>query len=65
VNIKVGMATAPYDTIYMGMNGVSSSAQTFTHTFMANSSASIGLAFTFANAGSSTVCIDNVTLAPN
>jgi len=63
VSIKIGMATPPYDTIYMGMNGVSSSPQTFTHSFTANSSPAIGLAFTFTNAGSSTVCIDNVTLA--
>jgi hypothetical protein len=65
VNIKVGMATAPYDTIFTGMNAVSSSPQTFTHRFTANSSPAIGLAFTFTNAGSSTVCVDDVMLTAN
>ena len=33
--------------------------------FMPNGSQTAGLAFTFSNAGTSTVCIDNVTLVPN
>jgi hypothetical protein len=65
VHLKVGMAASPYGTIFQADHAISSSAQTFTDTFTPTSSDSAGLAFTFVNAGTSTVCIDNVTLTTN
>ena len=64
VHVKVGMAVSPYGADYEGNSSVSSSLQTFTHMFTANDS-NAGIAFTFMNAGTSTVCLDNVTLVSN
>jgi hypothetical protein len=66
VNVKIGLAVAPYTSDFEGSNSLSSSLQTFTHTFTCpNNDINTGMAFTFSNAGSSTVCIDNVSLVPN
>jgi hypothetical protein len=66
VHTKVGLAVTPYTADFEGNDSVGSSLQTFTHTFMPTATDSnAGIAFTFMNAGSATVCIDNVTLAPN
>jgi hypothetical protein len=63
VHTKVGLAVSPYTADFEGNDNVGSSLQTFTHTFMPTSTDSnAGIAFTFMNAGTSTVCIDNVTL---
>jgi hypothetical protein len=59
------MASSPYDPIFQMDHGVSGSLQTFTDNFTPSASNSAGLAFTFANAGTSTVCIDNVSLTAN
>jgi hypothetical protein len=64
VHLKVGMAVSPYGSDFESNDGVGNSLQTFTHTFTANDD-NAGLAFTFMNAGTSTVCIDNVTLTAN
>ena len=58
------MAVSPYGADYEGNSTVSSSLQTFTHMFTANDN-NAGIAFTFMNAGTSTVCLDNVTLTAN
>ncbi len=66
VTAKVALAVAPYTTDFQGSNGLNSSLQTFTHTFTSpNNDTNTGLAFTFSNAGTGTVCIDNVTLVAN
>ena len=64
VHVKVGMAVSPYGADYEGNSSVSSSLQTFTHMFTANDN-NAGIAFTFMNAGTSTVCLDNVALVSN
>jgi hypothetical protein len=64
VHIKVGMAVSPYSADYEGNSAVSSSPQTFTHMFTANDN-NAGIAFTFMNAGTSTVCLDNIALVSN
>jgi hypothetical protein len=64
VHVKVGMAVDPFGPDFEANDGVSSSLQTFTHTFTANDG-NAGLAFSFMNAGTSTVCLDNVTLTTN
>jgi hypothetical protein len=65
VNAKV-VAVSPYTTDFQGNDGLNSSLQTFTHTFTSpNNDMNTGLAFTFSNAGTATVCIDNVTLVAN
>jgi hypothetical protein len=64
VHIKVGMAVSPYNADYEGNSSVTSSLQTFTHTFTANDS-NAGIAFTFMNAGTSTVCLDDIELVSN
>jgi hypothetical protein len=64
VHVKVGMAVSPYTADYEGNSSVNSSPQTFTHMFTANDN-NAGIAFTFMNAGTSTVCLDNVTLVQN
>jgi len=58
------MAVSPYGADYEGNSSVSSSLLTFTHMFTANDN-NAGIAFTFMNAGTSTVCLDNVTLVSN
>jgi hypothetical protein len=66
VNVKIGLAVSPYTSDFEGSNSLNSSLQTFTHTFTCpNNNINTGMAFTFSNAGSSTVCIDNVSLVPN
>ena len=66
VNAKVALAVPPYTADFEGNNAINSSLQTFTHTFTSpNNDSNTGIAFTFANAGTSTVCIDNVTLVAN
>ena len=64
VHVKVGMAVSPYNADYEGNSSVNGTLQTFTHTFTANDN-NAGIAFTFMNAGTSTVCLDNVTLVSN
>jgi hypothetical protein len=59
------MASSPYGDIYTSDDGISSNAQTYSHTFMPTSSNSAGLAFTFVNAGNTMVCLDDVTLVQN
>ena len=65
VHLKVGMASSPYGDIFTSDDGINSNAQTYSHTFMPASSNSAGLAFTFVNAGTTMVCLDNVTLVQN
>jgi len=66
LHTKVGLAVQPYTADFEGNDNLGSSLQTFTHTFMpSNTDNNAGIAFTFMNAGSSTVCIDNVTLSAN
>ena len=66
MHAKVGLAVPPYTADFEGNNSLNSSLQTFTHTFTSpNNDVNTGLAFTFSNAGTSTVCIDNVTLVAN
>jgi hypothetical protein len=66
VNAKVALAVPPYTADFEGNNAINSNLQTFTQTFTSpNNDINTGIAFTFANAGSSTVCIDNVTLVAN
>jgi hypothetical protein len=64
IHIKVGMAVSPYNADYEGNSSVTSSPQTFTHMFTANDN-NAGVAFTFVNAGTSTVCLDNIALGSN
>ena len=65
LHLKVGMSAQPFGDIYTADDNLGSSLQTFTHNFTPTASNSAGLAFTFSNAGSATVCIDNVTLSEN
>jgi hypothetical protein len=66
VNVKIGLAVQPYTSDFEGSNSLNSSLQTFTHTFTCpNNDANTGMAFTFSNAGSGTVCVDNVSLVAN
>jgi hypothetical protein len=64
VHVKVGMAVSPYAADYEGNSSVNSSPQTYTHTFTANDN-NAGIAFTFMNAGTSTVCLDDITVVSN
>lgn len=64
VHVKVGMAVSPYAADYEGNSAVNSSPQTYTHTFTANDN-NAGIAFTFMNAGTSTICLDDITLVSN
>jgi hypothetical protein len=64
VHVKVGMAVSPYGADYEGNSSISNSLQTYTHMFTATDN-NAGIAFTFMNAGSSTVCLDNITLVQN
>ena len=65
VHLKVGQAASPFNAIHESDHGISSSPQTFTDNFTPTASNNAGLAFYFMNAGTSTVCIDNVTLVAN
>lgn len=64
VHVKVGMAVSPYGADYEGNSSINSSLQTYTHMFTATDN-NAGIAFTFMNAGTSTVCLDNITLVQN
>jgi hypothetical protein len=64
VHVKIGMAVSPYSADYEGNSSISSGLQTYTHNFTANDN-NAGIAFTFMNAGTSTVCLDNVALVQN
>jgi hypothetical protein len=64
---KVGQTQMPYDATGSDWptEPVSATLQPFTHTFMRSASdSSMGVAFNLMG-GPSTVCIDNVSLAPN
>jgi hypothetical protein len=63
VHLKVGQDAGAFADIFTANHNVGSSLQTFTDNFTPTSNENAGIAFTFMNAGSSTVCIDNVTLA--
>ena len=65
VHLKVGQAASPFNAIHESDHGISSSPQTFTDNFTPTANNNAGLAFYFMNAGTSTVCIDNVTLVAN
>ena len=64
VHVKVGMAVSPYGADYEGNSSISNSPQTYTHMFTTTDN-NAGLAFTFMNAGTSTVCLDNIALVQN
>jgi len=64
VHVKIGMAASPYTADYEGNSSINSGPQTYTHTFTANDN-NAGIAFTFMNAGTSTVCLDNIVLVQN
>jgi hypothetical protein len=56
----------PYTADYEVNDSLNSSLQTFTHDFSTTiADVNAGIAFTFMNAGSATVCIDNVSLVAN
>src|SRR5262249_31478831 len=70
MNVKVGLAVSPYTPDFQTQpndDAVGSTMQTFTHDFStATGDANTGLAFTVGSAsGTTTVCIDNVTLTKN
>jgi hypothetical protein len=65
IHLKVGMASSPFGDIYTADDGIGGSLQTYTHNFTPTASNNAGLAFTFSNAGTATVCVDNVTLVAN
>jgi hypothetical protein len=64
VHVKIGMAASPYTADYEGNSSIDSGLQTYTHTFTANDN-NAGIAFTFMNAGTSTVCLDDIVLVQN
>jgi hypothetical protein len=65
MHLKIGMAAQPYGDIYTADDALNSSLQTFTHNFTPTATNNAGLAFTFSNAGTGMVCLDNVTLTAN
>jgi hypothetical protein len=63
--VKVGQAVQPYATDFMSTDTLTSSMQTYSHTFQAavdDPQAGVALEMTGVGADNTTVCFDNVTL---
>ena len=67
MHVKVGLAVQPYTSDYETNETLNSGLQTFNHMFTPSNGTdqNMGIAFTFMGASNSTVCLDNVSIAPN
>jgi hypothetical protein len=66
MHVKVALSVQPYTSDYEVDDTLNNNTRTFTHTFMPmnGTDANMGIAITVPNGTNGTVCIDDVSIAP-